>query len=129
MCGFKPVAGVVVGPLNQKTLTRHADGQLFINRKYNKVVKRDKSCAVSVLLSAITPTFFKDTITTNGHLDLLKKFGEVRMVGSAAWSVAMLAEGNVDAVYFPDICRWDVMGGVALLDHDNFEIIIKDKTA
>ena len=33
------------------------------------------------------------------------------MVGSAAWSVAMLAAGNIDAVYFPNIYKWDIMGG------------------
>ena len=46
------------------------------------------------------------------------------MIGSAAWSIAMLAEGNIDAVYFPNIYKWDIMGGVALLDHDDFDIRI-----
>ena len=128
MRGSKAVAGVVVDPLNQKTLTRHSNGPLLINRKYHKMVKQNKTRIESLLLSAITPTFFDDTNNTSRHLNLLRGFGKVRMAGSAAWSVAMLAEGNIDAVYFPDIYRWDVMGGVALLGDDNFEVLIDDNS-
>ena len=123
MNGPMPVAGVVVVPLNQKTFSRRAGCPLLVNRKHKKLIKRNKHCSESLLLSAITPTFF-DGHSASGHCSYLQKFGKVRMIGSAAWSIAMLAEGNIDAVYFPNIYKWDIMGGVALLDHDDFDIRI-----
>lgn len=123
MNGSMPVAGVVVAPLNQQTFSRRAGSPLLVNGKHRIPIKRNKHCSEAVLLSAITPTFFEET-SASGHFYYLEKFGKVRMVGSAAWSVAMLAEGNIDAVYFPNIYKWDIMGGVALLDHDDFDIRI-----
>lgn len=125
MNGSMPVAGVVVAPLNQQTFSRLAGSPLLVNGKHKIPIKRNKRCSEAVLLSAITPTFFEGK-SASGHLYYLEKFGKVRMVGSAAWSVAMLAEGNIDAVYFPNIYKWDIMGGVALLDHDNFDIRITE---
>ena len=125
MNGSMPVAGVVVVPLNQKTYSRRAGDPLSENRTHKKLIKRNKHCSEAVLLSAITPTFFESN-SASRHWYYLEKFGKVRMVGSAAWSVAMLAAGNIDAVYFPNIYKWDIMGGVALLDHDNFDVQITE---
>jgi myo-inositol-1(or 4)-monophosphatase len=51
----------------------------------------------------------------NSYL-LLSSFNKVRMIGSAALSMAWVAEGKIDLYYERDIMIWDVAAGAAIIE-------------
>lgn len=57
----------------------------------------------------------KNHETLGAFVDLLLPFKKVRMVGSAAMALTLVAGGRTDAYFEPSIRLWDVAGGVALV--------------
>lgn len=57
---------------------------------------------------------FSET-TMNTFTNRVKKFRKIRMIGSAALSLAFVASGKVDAYYEKNIKIWDVAAGLALV--------------
>jgi myo-inositol-1(or 4)-monophosphatase len=55
----------------------------------------------------------------------VRKFRKIRMLGSAALSLAFVAAGKVDAYYERDIKIWDVAAGLALVQAAGGEIICR----
>jgi myo-inositol-1(or 4)-monophosphatase len=74
---------------------------------------RDMSRAVLAtgfpLLSDVSPE------SVQWFLDFAGKFKKVRMLGTAALSLAWVAEGRMDAYFERDIMVWDVAAGAALV--------------
>lgn len=67
---------------------------------------------------------FSETTMTN-FITRVKKFRKIRMIGSAALSLAFVASGKVDAYYEKNIKIWDVAAGLALVKAAGGEIICK----
>jgi myo-inositol-1(or 4)-monophosphatase len=51
----------------------------------------------------------------SGFMQRVQNFKKIRMIGSAALSVAMVAEGVFDAYFEEDIMIWDVAAGLAIV--------------
>ena len=64
----------------------------------------------------------QDSVTC--FLDFARQFKKVRMVGSAALSMAWVAEGKIDAYFEKDIMLWDVAAGIALVNAAAGECIV-----
>lgn len=60
-------------------------------------------------------------------IDLIKDFKKVRLLGSAALSLAWVSCGRFDAYIEEDIRIWDVAAGVALIEAAGGDILIKAK--
>jgi myo-inositol-1(or 4)-monophosphatase len=58
-------------------------------------------------------------------INRVKKFRKIRMIGSAALSLAFVASGTVNAYYEKNIKIWDVAAGLALVKAAGGEIIYK----
>jgi fructose-1,6-bisphosphatase/inositol monophosphatase family enzyme len=65
---------------------------------------------------------FSETVM-NTFITRVKKFRKIRMIGSAALSLAFVAAGKVDAYYEKNIKIWDVAAGLALVKAAGGEII------
>ncbi len=50
-----------------------------------------------------------------GFVKRVQRFRKTRLFGSAAWSLASVARGRVDAYWEEDIYLWDVAAGIALV--------------
>ena len=75
------------------------------------------ACAEDGILCSGFPARF-DTRAPDAlpaYFRILGRFAKVRMLGSAASSLLMVARGEVDAYYEERIMLWDVAGGVALV--------------
>ena len=56
-----------------------------------------------------------DSGSLNKFINQVQQFKKIRMIGSAALSLAYVASGVYDAYYEEDIMMWDVAAGVALV--------------
>lgn len=54
-----------------------------------------------------------------------KKFTKIRMFGSASYSLALLAEGKVDAYFESNINIWDIAAGLAIVQGAGGKINLK----
>ena len=52
----------------------------------------------------------------SAYMKLFQQFAKIRMLGSAASSLLMVAQGKVDAYYESEIMFWDIAAGMALVD-------------
>lgn len=70
------------------------------------------------LVCAGIPARFRtgDRDTVNAYFELITKCSKVRMLGSAASSLLMVARGHADAYYEDRIMLWDVAAGLALVE-------------
>lgn len=64
-------------------------------------------------------------LAINSFISRVKKFRKIRMLGSAALSLAFVASGKVDAYYEKNIKIWDVAAGLAIVKAAGGEIICK----
>lgn len=64
------------------------------------------------------PTRFacEDGLTVAAYFGRIASFSKVRMLGSAASALLMVAKGETDAYYEEQIMLWDVAGGVAIVE-------------
>ncbi len=65
------------------------------------------------------------------YMNLFQKFAKIRMLGSAATSLLMVAQGKIDAYYESEIMFWDIAAGMALVDGagGNLALIFRDLTS
>lgn len=52
----------------------------------------------------------------SAYMNLFQKYAKIRMLGSAASSLLMVAQGKVDAYFESEIMFWDIAAGMALVD-------------
>jgi myo-inositol-1(or 4)-monophosphatase len=58
----------------------------------------------------------QNTDAMNQFLGVITQFAKVRMLGSAASSLLMVAQGRADAYYEDSIMYWDVAAGLAIVE-------------
>jgi len=88
-------------------------------------VKPFRSPAKAILCTGFPASMDFSETTMNTFINRVQKFRKVRMIGSAALSLACVASGKVDAYYEKDIKIWDVAAGLALVKAAGGEIICK----
>jgi myo-inositol-1(or 4)-monophosphatase len=57
-----------------------------------------------------------DTHALSQYCSMIGRFSKVRMIGSAACSLLMVAEGRADAYFEEEIMLWDVAAGLAIVE-------------
>jgi len=69
------------------------------------------------LICAGIPARFKtdNQDTVNAYFALITRFSKVRMLGSAAISLLLVAQGGADAYFEDQIMLWDVAAGLAIV--------------
>jgi myo-inositol-1(or 4)-monophosphatase len=78
-------------------------------------VSKTKDAAKAVLTAGFPVGFVYDEAGMQGLFSMVQRFKKVRMMGSAALSLAYVACGRADAYAEDDIMLWDIAGGVALV--------------
>jgi myo-inositol-1(or 4)-monophosphatase len=58
----------------------------------------------------------KDPVQVDKYFRLIAQFAKVRMIGSAASSLLMVARGAADAYFEDQIMLWDVAAGLAIIE-------------
>jgi myo-inositol-1(or 4)-monophosphatase len=88
-------------------------------------VKPFRSSEKAILCTGFPASMdFSETVM-DAFIARFKKFRKIRMLGSAALSLAFVASGRVDAYYEKNIKIWDVAAGLALVKAAGGEIICK----
>lgn len=70
------------------------------------------------LICAGIPARFKtdDQDTVNAYFRMIARFAKIRMLGSAASSLLLVAQGGADAYFEDQIMLWDVAAGLAIVE-------------
>ncbi len=123
----KPLIGVVYDFNKRELFSGIVNKTASLNGlkiKVSSVSKKEK--AVLCTGFPVNTDFSKDGIKRFiGHVRAYKK---VRLLGSAALSLAYVASGRADAYYEKDIMIWDVAAGLALIIAAGGNISIRPST-
>ena len=78
-------------------------------------MNKTKKCSDAILCTGfpVNTNFNEENIRK--YVNDIINFKKVRLLGSAALSLAYLASGKVDAYYEKDIKIWDVAAGIAIV--------------
>jgi myo-inositol-1(or 4)-monophosphatase len=109
----KPVIGIIYDVERDRSFCANG-GQAWVDDRELRV------SAVEDISRAVLATGFPlhsdvSTEAVRWFLDFAKRFKKVRMLGTAALSLAWVAEGRLDAYFERDIMLWDVAAGAALV--------------
>lgn len=120
-----PVLGVIYD-FNRDHLYEGVIGQgAWVNKQPIRV-KPLRSSEKAIICTGFPSSMDFSETTMKAFINHVKKFRKIRMLGSAALSLAFVASGRVDAYYEKNIKIWDVAAGLALVKAAGGEIICKD---
>jgi myo-inositol-1(or 4)-monophosphatase len=119
-----PVLGVIYD-FNRDLLYEGVIGSGAWLNKYPIRVKPYRCPAKAILCTGFPASMDFSETAMNTFVNRVKKFRKIRMIGSAALSLAYVASGKVDAYYEKNIKIWDVAAGLALVKAAGGEIICK----
>lgn len=119
-----PVLGVIYD-FNRDLLYAGVIGRGAWLNKYPIRVKPYRCPAKAILCTGFPASMDFSETAMNTFVNRVKKFRKIRMIGSAALSLAFVASGKVDAYYEKNIKIWDVAAGLALVKAAGGEIICK----
>jgi myo-inositol-1(or 4)-monophosphatase len=109
-----PVLGVIYD-FNRDHLYEGLIGQgAWVNKKPIRV-KPFRRPEKAILCTGFPSSMDFSEVAINTFISRVKKFRKIRMIGSAALSLAFVASGKVDAYYEKNIKIWDVAAGLALV--------------
>ena len=109
-----PVLGVIYD-FNRDHLYEGLIGQgAWVNKQAIRV-KPFRKPEKAILCTGFPSSMDFSEVAINTFINRVKKFRKIRMIGSAALSLAFVASGKVDAYYEKNIKIWDVAAGLALV--------------
>jgi len=112
--GDKPVLGVVYDFNNNEMFSGIVGEEAWLNDHRIRVSTNSKQ-EDSVLCTGfpVNTDFSPDAIET--FVENIRSYKKVRLLGSAALSLAYVASGRADAYYEKNIMIWDIAGGLAIM--------------
>lgn len=113
--GSSPIIGVIYDFLRDCIFHSIIGGGAFCNGEKLSVSKNteiSKSCLATGFPSS--RDYCESSIYKT--IKLVQEFKKVRMIGSAASSLALVAQGKVDSYFEEKIWLWDVAAGLAIID-------------
>ncbi len=117
LCSYgKPLFGVLY---SLKTSTISWGGREFDSWSGNtKLHVSDTQHIHDALICTGLPARFKTQNQEKlyNYFEVMTQFAKVRMLGSAASSLLMVAQGRADAYFEEDIMFWDVAAGMAIVE-------------
>ncbi|MCK9162311.1 MAG: inositol monophosphatase family protein [Arcobacteraceae bacterium] len=129
-----PIFGVIYDFNRDELFSGYVEVGAWLNeQKLNQQDKKEKSQSV---LATGFPTYMSDDETTlKNFIVQVQEYKKIRMIGSAALSLAYVACGRFDTYIESNIKLWDVAAGIAInkaIDNryeikylENFETITK----
>lgn len=109
----KPVMGIIHDLTRQRTFSACGDRAWVDGNSIRVSAVDDMGRAVLATGFPLLTDFSSDNM--QGFLEFAGRFKKVRMLGTAALSLAWVAEGRMDVYFERDIMVWDVAAGVALV--------------
>ncbi len=110
----EPLLGVIYDFFRDEAFTGLVGKGAWLNRKPIQVSKvAQKSQAILCTGFPVGGDFSKKSVLN--FVEEVRKFKKVRLLGSAALSLAYVAAGRADAYHEDDIKIWDVAAGLALV--------------
>jgi len=112
--GNRSILGVVYDFHRDELFSGITDKGAWLNGRPIKVSKVKKK-SQAVLLSGFPVKTDYSQAGINTFIKQIQTFKKVRLIGSAALSLAYVACSRVDAYYEKDIMLWDVGGGIPIV--------------
>lgn len=120
----EPVLGVVYDFNRKEMYSAVAREDAKLNDEIISVSETD-SVEHGILATGFPSLRSYKTEPLNNFIKKVQVFKKIRMIGSAAMSLAYVASGRFDAYFEEDIMIWDVAAGLALVKAAGGEIYIK----
>jgi len=111
--GNIPILGAIYDFNRNELFSGIVDQGAWLNDKPIKVSKNEKKNSVICTGFPVRTDFSDENI--NAFIEQVKNYKKVRLLGSAALSIAYVACGRVDAYHEKDIMLWDVGGGIPIV--------------
>ena len=112
--GLNPVLGVIYDFASDKLYSGVVDNGASCNDQAIKV-SRLANYDQAVLATGFPSSRDYSDSALETSIRTIQRFKKIRMIGSAALSLAHVSSGNVDAYMEDDIWLWDVAAGLALV--------------
>jgi myo-inositol-1(or 4)-monophosphatase len=112
--GREPRCGVVYDFWRDELFRASAGSSAFVNEQELHVTTTARREDAVIATGFPVNRNFKNN-SLRQFLATVQQFKKVRLLGSAALSLAYVASGRTDAYYEEDIMLWDVAAGVALV--------------
>lgn len=109
----EPVIGIIYDIERKRTFSAYCDQARVDGQRMEVSTITEMSRAVLATGFPLLTDFSSKNMF--GFLDLVGKFKKVRMLGTAALSLAWVAEGRMDVYFERDVMVWDVAAGIALV--------------
>lgn len=129
---YKPIFGLIYDFNRKELFTGHRDYGAYINEE-NIHISSVKNRSESILATGFPTYLDHSEENLSDFIGLVKEFKKIRVIGSAALSLAYVACGRFDSYYERSIKLWDVAAGLAIISavgidynlqiKDNFETI------
>ena len=114
MRGEEPLFGVIYDFNNDRLFKGSSVEPFTINGETHTPEWAD-SLSNAGLCTGFPIGMNRDATSMTQFVELIAPYKKVRMVGTAALAIAMVASGQVDAYYESNIRLWDVAAGLALV--------------
>lgn len=110
-----PVLGVIYNPILKELVSGLVGKGAWFNGELLEASSKNKlKMSQSILATGFPTKMDMGESSITEFFNFIKKFKKVRMIGSAAQSLAWLALGRVDCYYEKSIMYWDVVAGLAI---------------
>jgi myo-inositol-1(or 4)-monophosphatase len=123
--GDKPVLGVIYDFMAEECFTGIVGEGAWLNGTPMKV-SRITEASHGILCSGFPINFVYDEANLHAYVARLRRFRKVRLLGTAALSLAYVACGRADAYVEDDIMLWDIAAGVALVQAAGGYVLVED---
>ncbi|MBB3206270.1 myo-inositol-1(or 4)-monophosphatase [Rhodopirellula rubra] len=122
--GLTPVLGVILDLATQNLYTGIAGHASWMNQTPIRVSSVDSTDRAILATGFPSLRNYDEEKLTQfvGHIQAFKK---IRMIGSAALSMANVAKGVFDAYFEEDIMLWDIAAGAAIVDGAGGRLLIR----
>jgi len=123
--GLNPVLGVIYDFASGKIYSGIVDNGASCNDEAIQV-SRVASHDQAALATGFPSSRDYSNVALEASIRSIQRFKKIRMIGSAALSLAHVSSGNVDAYAEEDIWLWDVAAGLALVKSAGGNFTISD---
>jgi myo-inositol-1(or 4)-monophosphatase len=112
--GLNPVLGVIYDFVSDTIYSGSVDNGASCNGKAIQVSRIQNHDQAALATGFPSSRDYSDA-ALEASIRSIQRFKKIRMIGSAALSLAHVSSGNVDAYMEDDIWLWDVAAGLALV--------------
>ncbi len=111
--GSEPIFGIIYDFNANELFTGYIEFGAWLN-KIELFKKETNSISQSILATGF-PTYLEhDTKNLTNFINYIQRYKKIRMIGSAALSLAYVAAGRFDTYIEKNIKLWDVAAGIAI---------------